>query len=467
MTTDVVSVAPTDTLLSVGRVLAEHGVRALPVLDGDQVRGLVTMQALATRYVDDLSVSGFVGRPVTVGSLVATLEAELLAGDADKVLEGNVLIGAMEPTTMMSYIRPGDTLIVGDRRRTQPMAIEAGVACLVITGGTRPGAEVFEAAERTGAAVLLTDKDSYGAARLMNLSHPVRDMMETDALMLEPDTLLSEAAEDLFASPYREAIVLEPDGTLAGLLTRTNVARAGRREVILVDHNEVAQSADGVDEAAVVEIVDHHRIGDVETSGPIRFLNLPVGASATIVTLEFRRHDIDPAPEIAGLLLAAILTDTVMLKSPTTTDIDREMVDYLSSEVDVDPVEFGMEMFRSRTLGQAFSADKVVKADMKEYRVGESRVVISQVETVDLDDVLAHRDELLRYMETLSGDRGYDVALLMVTDVVREGSELLVVGKRRVAERAFGVSFESGSAWFEGMLSRKKQVAPRLVENAG
>jgi manganese-dependent inorganic pyrophosphatase len=467
MTTDVVSVAPTDTLLSVGRVLAEHGVRALPVLDGDQVKGLVTMQALATRYVDDLSVSGFVGRPVTVGSLAATLDAEVLTGDVAKVLEGNVLIGAMEPSTMVSYIKPGDTLIVGDRRRTQPMAIEAGVACLVITGGTRPGAEVFEAAEKAGAAVLLTDKDSYGAARLMNLSHPVRDMMETDALMLEPETLLSEAAEDLFASPYREAIVLEADGTLAGLLTRTNVARAGKREVILVDHNEVAQSADGVDEAAVVEIVDHHRIGDIETSGPIRFLNLPVGASATIVTLEFRRHEIDPSPEIAGLLLAAILTDTVMLKSPTTTDIDREMVDYLSSEVDLDPVEFGMEMFRSRTLGQAFSADKVVKADMKEYRVGESRVVISQVETVDLDDVLSHRDELLRYMETLSSDRGYDVALLMVTDVVREGSELLVVGKRRVAERAFGVSFESGSAWFDGMLSRKKQVAPRLVENAG
>jgi manganese-dependent inorganic pyrophosphatase len=234
-----------------------------------------------------------------------------------------------------------------------------------------------------------------------------------------------------------------------------------------VDHNETAQSADGVDEAAVVEIVDHHRIGDVETAYPITFLNLPVGSTATIVALQYRRLEVDVPRPMAGLLLSAVLTDTVMLKSPTTTDTDREVVEWLSGELDLDAVEFGMEMFRARSTGRPFSAEAVVKSDLKEYRVGESVVAVSQMETVDLGEVLDHRDDVVAFMERIASDRGYGLVLLMVTDVVREGSELIAVGKRRLAERAFGVSFETGSAWFDGMLSRKKQVAPRLVESMG
>jgi manganese-dependent inorganic pyrophosphatase len=467
MTTDIVCVRPGDTLLTVGRLLAERGVRGLPVVEDDAVLGLVTMQALAGRYVEDLTVSGFAERPVSVGSLVEVLEGTLLVGDADAILSGNVLIGAMEPKTMLGWVHPGDTLILGDRKRTQPMAVEAGVACLVVTGGSAPEDSLLALARDKGCAVISTLKDTYGAARLVNLSHTVREMMETDALFVEPDTLLAEAAEDLFSSPQREAIVTAADGSLAGLLTRTNVARAPRRQVILVDHNETAQSADGVDEAAVVEIVDHHRIGDVETAYPITFLNLPVGSTATIVALQYRRLDVDPPLAMSGLLLSAILTDTVMLKSPTTTDTDREVVDWLSEEIDADAMEFGMEMFRARSSGREFSAEGTVKTDLKEYRVGEALVAVSQIETVDLDEVLTHRGEIVAFMERLAEDRKYGLVLLMVTDVVREGSELIAVGKRRLAERAFGVPFEEGSAWFDGMLSRKKQVAPRLVESAG
>ena len=266
MTTDLVTVGPGDTLFAVGGLLAERGVRALPVVEDGVVRGLVTVQALASRYVEDLSVSGFSERPVTVGRLVQTLGGRLLAGDADGLLAGSVLIGAMEPSSIVARIEPGDTVIVGDRRRTQPMVLEAGAACLVVTGGAQPEAGVLELARSRGAAVVVTAKDTYAAARLMDLSHAVSEVMETDILTVDPDMLLSEAAEDLFASPQREAPVVDGDGRLVGLLTRTNVARAARRRVILVDHNELAQSADGVIEAAVVEIVDHHRIGDVQLS---------------------------------------------------------------------------------------------------------------------------------------------------------------------------------------------------------
>ncbi|MDO8914611.1 MAG: putative manganese-dependent inorganic diphosphatase [Coriobacteriia bacterium] len=467
MTTDIVCVSPDDTLLTVGHLLAERGVRGLPVVDGGVVRGLVTMQALATRYVEDLTVSGFKDRPVTVSRLVEVLEGSLLAGDAASVLSGNVLIGAMEPQTMLRWVHPGDTLIVGDRRRTQPMAVEAGIACLVVTGGGVPDEELLALARERACAVVSTAKDTYGAARLVNLSHTVGSMMETDTLVVEPDALLAEAADDLFASPQREAIVLDADGALVGLLTRTNVARAPRRQVILMDHNETSQSADGVEEASVVEIVDHHRIGDIETAYPISFMNLPLGSTATIVALRYRELGVDPPRAMAGLMLSALLTDTVMLKSPTATETDREIADRLAADLGVDHVEFGMEMFRARSQCREFSAEHVVKADLKEYRVGDTTVAIAQVETVDLDEVLSHRDETVAYMEHMTRERGYGASLLMVTDVVREGSELIVVGKRRIAERAFGVSFESGSAWFDGMLSRKKQVAPRLVESAG
>ncbi|MDO8964901.1 MAG: putative manganese-dependent inorganic diphosphatase [Coriobacteriia bacterium] len=467
MTTDVVTVSPNDTLHSVGRLLAERGVRALPVVDAGEVRGLVTVQALASRYVEDLTVSGFAKRPVSIGHVVEVLAGTLLSGSVDDLLSGAVLIGAMEPRTMVSRITPGDTLIVGDRLRSQPMAIEAGIACLIVTGAAEPAPGVLDAARARGCAVISTGMDTYSAARLMDLSHAVSELMETDVLIVEPDALLSEASEDLFNSPQREAPVVDEAGRLVGLLTRTNVARAARRSVILVDHNELAQSADGVEEAAVIEIVDHHRVGDVQTAGPITFLGIPVGATATIVATRYRALEVEPTRAMAGLMLAAILSDTVLLKSPTTTDTDRDMVEWLASELALDYAEFAMDMFRARSSGEDFSAEKAVTRDLKEYRVGDSLTAVGQIETVDMEDVLRHRHEIVEFMEGLARHRGYELVVFMVTDVVREGSELLIVGKRRLAEKAFGVSFETGSAWFDGMLSRKKQVAPRLVESAG
>jgi manganese-dependent inorganic pyrophosphatase len=467
MTADVLTVAPDDTLRTVGALLGERGVRALPVVEDGQVCGLVTVQALAGRYVENVGASGFTGRAVRVGRLVEALDGELLVGDPEGELAGGVLIGAMEPETMVAAIVSGDTVVLGDRKRSQPLAIKAGAACVVVTGGASPAPDVVDLARERGCVVISTPHDAYAAARLLDLAHAVSEIMETDVLVVEPDALLSEASEDLFASPHREAPVVDASGRLVGLLTRTGVARATRRRVILVDHNEIAQSADGVEDASVVEIVDHHRVGDVQTAAPIAFIGRPVGATATIVAGQYRDVDVDPPAAMAGLLLAAVLTDTVALKSPTTTDTDRETVDWLAGLIDADPVEFALEIFRARSSGAAFSAEDVVTRDLKEYRVGESRVGVAQVETVDADDILEHRAELVASMEATAAQRGFDTLVLMVTDVVREGSELLVAGKRRPVEKAFGVSFTDGSAWFDGMLSRKKQVAPRLVDSAG
>lgn len=467
MTTPVITIAPERPMLEAGRLMREANVRALPVCNADNVvQGLVSQRMLAERYLDETEIVGFSDMPVSVGRLARVVDGELLAGDTETRISGNVLIGAAEPDTLRDRLSPGDVLIVGDRVRTQPMALEAGVACLVVTTGSRPSDEVIELARSKGAALIATQYDTYSAARLVSLAQAVGDLMETDALVVHPETLLTEASEDLLGSSHREAIVADNDGSCIGILTRTDIARGIRRRVVLVDHNETSQSALGIEEAEIVEIVDHHRVGDIETPGPILFLNLPVGSTATIVALRYEQLGVEIPEPMAGILLGALLTDTVILKSPTTTDTDRQLCDRLSRRLGVDPVSFGMEVFRSRSAGTPFSAESVVRTDVKEYRAGDTITAVAQYETVELTELMEHADEVRDAMERLRASRDYDLVLLMATDIVREGSEVFAAGKVRLAERALGVSFAPGSAWMPGVLSRKKQIAARLVEAA-
>ncbi len=468
MTEEVFTISPDEPMLEAGRLMREHDVRALPVVSADErVIGLVSQRMLAERYLEETEIAGFAEVPVALERLVRVLDGELLAGDPSMLLTGNVLIGAMEPETVVSRISAGDVLIVGNRVRTQPMALEAGIACLIVTGGVVPAPEVLERAAEKHAAVLVTSRDTYSAARLVSLAQAVGDLMETDALHLGPETLLSEAAEDLLGSHHREAIVVDDDGRSVGILTRTDIARGIRRRVVLVDHNEMSQSAAGIEGASVIEIVDHHRVGDVQTAGPILFLNLPVGSTATIVATRYAALDVDVPPAIAGILLAAILTDTVLLKSPTTTQTDREIVERLSAIAEVDPMALGMELFRSRSAAEAFDAARILRADVKEYRVGDVFTAIAQYETVDLTQMMDRADEVRSALQALLEQRGYDLVVLMATDIVREGSEVFAAGKTRLIERALGVSLSEGSAWLPGVLSRKKQIAARLVEASG
>jgi len=468
MTERVITIAPEQPMLDAGRLMREHDVRALPVVSEEgEFSGLVSQSMLAERYIEETEIVGFAEMPVSLKRLARVLDGEVRTGDPMARISGGVLIGAAEPETMVSRIKAGDIVILGDRLRAQPMALTAGAACLVVTMGGEPDPEVIEIANERGAAVIVTPHDTYSAARLVALSHAVGDLMETAVLTVGPETLLSEAAEDLFSSVHREAVVIDDSGRIAGMLTRTNVALGRRRRVVLVDHNEMAQSAPGIEDAQVTEIVDHHRVGDVQTAGPILFLNLPVGSTATIVAVRFEMLGVEIPVPIAGLLLSAVLTDTVLLKSPTTTDTDRETAARLASLVGVDPLEFGMELFHMRSAGIAFSAEKVVRSDVKEYRTGDASVAIAQYETVDLTELMAHADELRETMAALRESRGYDLVLLMATDIVREGSELFAVGKLRLVERAMGVDFAGGSAWLPGVLSRKKQVAARLLEAKG
>ena len=299
---------------------------------------------------------------------------------------------------------------------------------------------------------------------IASLGQKVEDIIETDVLVLDKDGLLKEAVEDLMASALREAVVLDPNGFAIGIVTRSDVAVRPRRRVILVDHNETRQAVPGIEEAEVVEIVDHHRIGDVTTTSPIKFTNLPVGSSATIVTMEFRRFDVEIPPAIAAVLLSAIMTDTVVLKSPTATYVDREQVEHLAGILGVDPVEFGLSVFRCRGGEANMPVEKLVGADSKEFQLGDATVLIAQRETVDLPGVMKREQEIREEMRRLKDVHGYEFVLLMVTDIVAEGSQFLCEGNRRIVNRAFDIECTGvGGTWMPGVLSRKKQVAAKIL----
>ncbi len=297
-----------------------------------------------------------------------------------------------------------------------------------------------------------------------SLNQKVEDITETDVLVLDKDGLLGEAVEDLLASALREAVVLDERGVAVGIVTRSDVAVRPKRKVVLVDHNETRQAVNGIEEAEVTEIIDHHRIADVSTANPILFLNLPVGSTATIVAREFERNNVEIPASIAAVLLSAVLTDTVILKSPTATDVDRDIVKRLAAIAGVDPTEFGLAVFKQRGGEANLPIEKFVCADSKEFQAGDATVLIAQHETVDLAGAMEREEEARELMRRLREDNGYEFVLLMVTDIIAEGSQFLCEGNCRIVERVFDIDcLEQGGTWMPGILSRKKQVAAKIL----
>ena len=465
MSSPVISVTLDTTMLEAGRTIRERGIRALVVVnDEGKYAGVISSRKLAELYVAETEVTGFTDAPVKIGNLLKSIDGTIEVGDEETELTGHLLVAASEPETAVTMIAPGDAIIVGDRKRTPFLALEAGVACIVFSCGAKPTSEVVELARTKGASLLLSKHDTYATTRFASLAQSVSEYIETDCITFTPEDLLAEATEDLLASPHREAVVLDSEGFPIGILTRSDIARSVKRSVILVDHNESSQAAPGIEEATVKEIIDHHRVGDIQTSGPIMFMNLPLGSTATIVAQQYESAGVRIPEKIATLLLSAIMTDTVLLKSPTTTVIDRAMAVELGAIIGRDPIEFGMEVFRSRGGDEDLRIDDIIGRDSKEFHFGDTVMAIAQYETVDSKAILARETELVARMEEVRAAHGYDTLLLLVTDVIVEGSQFICVGKTRLVARAFDISFDEGSVWVPGILSRKKQVVGRLIE---
>ncbi len=325
-------------------------------------------------------------------------------------------------------------------------------------------------AERYIAATDELDEESPASSMAVatslieSLSQKVGELMFENVMQLEAEEVLHDVVDDIIASELREAVVLDEAGRAIGIVTRSDVATPPKRRVILVDHNEVRQAAAGIEEANVLEIIDHHRVADISTASPIKFINRPIGSSASIVALEFAEAGVDIPKDVAAVLLSAILTDTVILKSPTTTQVDRDLAEKLAVAAGVDVTEFGLSVFRARGGDADMPIEELVEADSKEFAVGDGTILIAQHETVDLSVVMDREEEIREHMRSIGKNKGYQTVVLMVTDILAEGTQLLAEGDRKVVNRAFGIDCTGeGGTWMPGVLSRKKQVAARIL----
>jgi manganese-dependent inorganic pyrophosphatase len=447
----------------VGLQMARHDLDLVPIVGQDgQLAGVMTERALARRYIRESRRASRLDAPAKVSAIVEVLEGRQLAGD-DCEISGRVWVMAMEVGQLPSEIRAGDVAVVGNREDAQRASIDLGVGLLVLSNGVEPSEAVLAAAGEKGIAVVCSPLDTYVTGRMITLSAPCRALMDPEPLTVRPDDLLSDVADEVKEVHYRAAVAVDAARKPIGLVTRTDLVSPLPRRVILVDHAEQAQSVPGVEQAEIVEILDHHHIGSIETRVPVRATFDPVGSTATLVIERFRQNGLEPSRSTATVLLGAILSDTVILNSPTATDRDRAAVDYLEKVLRLDATEFGREMFESTSDLSHVAAEEIVSRDAKVYETGGGRTLcIAQVETVG-QALHERHDELLKALESVRERRDYALYALMVTDILTKDTELYVSGDTGPLEQAFGQSLRDGVLDLPGVMSRKKQVAPKVL----
>jgi manganese-dependent inorganic pyrophosphatase len=461
---DLVIANRNDPLRNVGLMMSKKNIGQVPIVDDDgSLVGIVTERDLARMYIrESRGASTFADTPVSVAGMVEVLEGELLVGE-DGEHSGQLWVISMSVDSIGRSIRPGDIAVVGDRTKAQKRVIELGVGVLVISNDVRPQREVVEMAEENGTTIVLSPLDSYVTSRMIQLSVPCWEVMTENPLTVDPEDLITEITQSVMEVHYRAAIAVDDDKAPIGVVSRTDLLNPQPRRVLLVDHAEVGQSVKGVERAEIVEILDHHHIGDIETNTPIPATFDPVGSTATLIVERFRPAGLKPEKSTAEMLLAAVLSDTVILNSPTTTERDHEVVKYLEELLNIDAREFGMEMFEASSDVSGLSAEEIVGRDAKEYGTSSGETMcIAQVETVG-KALLERKDELLDALEELRGQNGYVFAALMVTDIIEGGTELLCAGDCAPVERAFDSRARNGVIDLPGVMSRKKQVAPKLL----
>ena len=455
-----------DPLRSVGLLMASEGLDLVPIVGDDgALAGLLTERALARSYIRESREVSRLEVPTPVGSIVDVLGGELAAGAPDVEIGGRVWVHAMS-STARSDVQQGDVVVIGDRPKATEQAIERGIALLVLSNGTRPSERLRELAAAHGTCVVVSPLDSYVSGRMITLSEPCAGLAEADPLTVEGDDLVRDIAGQIKDVHYRAVIAVDRDGRPIGLVTRSDLVSPRPRRVLLVDHAERAQSVPGIEEAEIVEILDHHHIGSIETKLPVTAIFDPVGSTATLVVERFRQAGAEPSPPTATMLLGAVLSDTVLLTSPTTTDRDHAVTGYLEGLLALDAQAFGREMFEHGSDVTDVPAAELVARDLKEYALDDGRVLsIGQIETVGRG-AFERSAELRDAAEAHRARHGHALFALMLTDILARHTRLLVTGDVALAERAFGTELRDGAIELPGVLSRKKQVAPELLAAA-
>jgi manganese-dependent inorganic pyrophosphatase len=460
-------VQPEISLKMAWSIMKNNNVKTLSVVDDNgKLKGVVSVSNLTSTYMDIWDNKILAKSNTKIENILDTLSAKsIFLHEADPSFPGKIVIAAMSPISAEDHIDEGDVVICGDRKDTQEMIINSKVSLMIVSGNHPVSEEIVQSAKKTGCSIISTPYDSFTASRLIVQSIPISYVMvSSDIVKFNTTNYVEDIKEIMLKTRYRSYPVVDSNNKVVGGLSRYHLISQIKKKVILVDHNERSQSIDGLEDAEILEVIDHHRIADIQTGSPIYFRNQPVGSSSTIVASIFFENGIRPSKKIAGILSGAIISDTLMFRSPTTTSTDREILKRLSEITGIDPEEFATKMFKAGTSLEGKTVSEIFNQDYKMFSLSNYKIGVSQVTTMDIDGFASMKSEMLDYMNKKVKDEGFNFLLLLLTDILKGGSQIFATGpNKEIVSTAFNVTLVDDSAYAPGLLSRKKQVIPPLT----
>lgn len=448
-------------------MMKKKNLFTVPVTKEQKLEGVITTTDIATSYMDVYDSHILAQAKTQYQNIVNTLDGELIAGNSrDYFSKGKVVVAASSPEMMETFLEEGDLVVLGNRYEVQLCAIELQASCIVVCRGAAISRTIKKLAEERNIVVISTPHDTFTVARLINQSIPVKHFMQTEGLTIfHTNDYVEEIKHDMAKQKNRDFPVLDKKGNYYGLISSRCLVDASKKKVILVDHNEKTQAVDGIEEAEVLEIIDHHRLGGLETVGPVYFRNQPVGCTATIVYSLYKEHKVVPNKTIASLLCAAIVSDTLLFRSPTCTWIDEITARELAEIAGLDMEELALNMFQAGSNLKGKTAEEICFQDFKKFTINDVRFGVSQINSMSKEELEEIKAIVLPYLGRAALRQKLDMMFFMLTNIVEESTELLCYGKNAKEQvmEAFDLSHDTEDIILNGVVSRKKQFIPTFV----
>ncbi len=464
-------VESSDSIKRAWDLMDEQGSRSLPVLSDGILEGIISITDIAQSYMDESDSHVLANAKTSFASIAETLNGQILCGGENEFFDkGKVTIAASSPELMEEVIQESDLVIVGNRFESHFTAIELGAKCLVMCQGSNPTKTIKKLAVERGCIIISTPYDTFTAARLINQSIPVSFFMTHDNLLtFGMNSSLEDIEEIMKTNRFHNFPVIDEAGKYVGLISRRRLLNTRRKKVILVDHNETNQAVDGIEKADVLEIIDHHRLGGFETLGPVYFRNQPVGCTATIILQMYDEKGVVPDRQIAGLLAAAIISDTLMFRSPTCTALDRAACERLADIAGEDIRELASSMFKAGSNLQGKTPQEICYQDFKVFSNEGYSFGVGQISSMDQDELEDIKAKVRPVMKDIAVEKELDMMFLMMTDIAETSTELLCYGSssENFARQAFDVPEDAEKIQLKNIVSRKKQFLPKFVEVLG
>lgn len=456
------------TLKTAWSLMKQQNLKSAPILDDHgHLLGLLSTSNMIEGYMEKWDSSILKDANTPIENVIDTIEAEVLyLRDNMTTIEGDIHIAAMRGEEAKKRIKKGDVVIVGgDRDDAVTSMIEAQVSLIILTGSLMVGEEMLNTLKEQNISVISTAYNTYMTSQQIVQSIPIEYVMQKEALCtFTTDDTLDDVKQMMSETRYRSYPVLDLNNRCVGSISRFALLSGLKKKVIQVDHNERGQSIPGIEEAEILEIIDHHRVADIQTIGPVYFRGEPLGSTASIVTKCFEEQGVEIPKDIAGLLLGAIISDTLLFKSPTCTPVDKKIAQKLGNIAEVNIEEFAMEMFKAGTSLIGKTVSEIFNQDYKKFSFGDIAVGVAQVNSMDIEGFMSYKEEMLSYMDEVAETLNLEFTLLLLTDIINGNSEIFVGGPRfELVAEAFSVQLRDRQATLPGIISRKKQVVPAIT----